>query len=313
MSLEILLSTYNGEKHISEFLESLLTQTYSEFHLLIRDDGSTDNTLSIIEEYKDKFDGRIRIVTVPEENVGPAKSFSALMAESNADYVLFADQDDIWLPNKIQRLYDEMLHAESRYPEMPVLVQCDLEVVDENLNRISPSFWQFQGLDVSRNSLPNLVIQNTITGCAVMINRKLVTQAGDVPDSAIMHDWWVGLVAAAFGRIVSVPEALVRYRQHGLNSVGAKEYGLSYFGERILEMLSNRDFSLTRRSIEDSRKQASAFLDTYRSLLSMEDKDVLEKFVLLPSMSWFRRRYFLLKHGMLKHGLMRNLALFMFV
>jgi len=313
VQISVLLSTYNGASYIREFLDSLLDQTYRNFTVLVRDDGSTDDTLLILKEYKSYFKERMHFLDAVEGNVGPAKSFSALMKASDADYVLFADQDDIWMPNKIQRLYDEMLQQQRLNPGAPVLVQCDLEVVDKNLNRIAPSFWQFQGLDVSRNTLPNLVIQNTITGCAVMINRKLVMQAGKVPDSAIMHDWWVGLVAAAFGRIVSVPETLIRYRQHGSNSVGAKKYGFSYFIERISEMLSSRDLSLTRRSIEDSRLQAIAFLDRYGALLQTEDRIILEKFATLPSMSWLARRYFLFKNGMTKHGVMRNFALFLFV
>lgn len=313
MKIGVLLSTYNGASYIREFLDSLLNQSYKNFTVLVRDDGSTDDTLSILDEYKAYFNERMHVLDAVEGNLGPSQSFRVLLNKIDADYVLFADQDDVWMPNKIQRLYDVLVQQERLYPDAPILVQCDLEVVDERLNTLAKSFWRFQGLDTSRNSLPNLLIQNTITGCAVMINRKLVALSRDVPDLAIMHDWWVGLVAAAFGRIVSVPEALVRYRQHGLNSVGAKKYGFSYFRERAFEMMLKRDFSMTRRSIDDSRTQASAFLDKYSSSLNKKDKVLLQKFIRLNSMSWFGRRYFLFKNGMVKHGLMRNFALFLFV
>jgi len=311
MSIEVLLSTYNGEKYLGEFLDSLLSQTHDDFKVLVRDDGSSDDTIPIIEHYKEKFAGRMIQVSEPDENVGPSRSFSSLMMASTADYVLFADQDDVWLPNKIQLLYVEMQEQESKHPDAPILVQCDLEVVDEKLNCIAPSFWEFQGLNPTRNRLADIVMQNTVTGCAVMLNRKLVTRVKGVPESAIMHDWWIALVAAAFGYIVSVPVSLIRYRQHGLNSVGAKKYGLLYVLGRFFDMCSRRGVDNVRQSLERVRKQAESFLREYGTSLCSDDRLLLERFIMLPSMTWFGRRYFLLKNGMFKHGLVRNLGLFL--
>ena len=309
MTIDVLLSTYNGEKYIGELFDSLLAQSCKNFQILVRDDGSSDKTISIIEDYMGKFAGRMRFINLPEENLGPAKSFSALMMASNADYVLFADQDDVWLPSKIQRLYDEMVQQESLHPDAPILVQCDLEVVDENLNLIAPSFWEFQGLNPSRNRLADMVMQNTVTGCAVMLNRRLATLVREVPLAAIMHDWWIALVASAFGYIASVPDSLIRYRQHGLNSVGAEKYGFMYFIARFFEMLSRKGVADVRQSLERVRNQAETFLHKYDALLSPDDKLLLRRFVMLPSMTWFGRRYFLFKNGMFKHGVVRNLGL----
>ena len=309
MSVEILLSTYNGEKYIRAFLDSLSAQTMLDFSLIVRDDGSTDETLSIIEDYRSEFNKKIRIIGGLTNNLGPARSFGVLLQESTADYILFADQDDVWLPTKIERLHDEILRQELLHPGVPILLQSDLEVVDEVLNSIAPSFWAFQGLNPLRNSLANLLMQNIVTGCAVILNRSLVLRMKKMPDSAIMHDWWAALVAAAFGHVISIPVPLIQYRQHGANSVGAKKYGLAYLFRRAAQVMSNMRLEQFKRSLKFSRLQAQAFLEEYDSSLSQEQKNLLRNYVSLSSRSWFGRRCFLIKNDMLKHGFGRNMGL----
>ncbi|MEN8169038.1 MAG: glycosyltransferase family 2 protein [Pseudomonadota bacterium] len=311
--VDVLLSTYNGSSYVREMLDSLLQQSFQGFDLLVRDDCSTDNTLSILNEYRSRFNGRLRVIDDSRGNLGPAQSFKALLNETEADYVLFADQDDVWLPEKVQVLVAEMIEEEKRSPGIPVLVHSDLEVVDENMHSISSSFWGYQGLKPDRTGLSNIMIQNIVTGCATVVNRALVEMMKDMPEEATMHDWWAAMVASTFGVIGTVSVPLIRYRQHGANTLGAKRYGPGYVIKRGISVFSSQRLSEFRSSISLSQKQAEAFLDRYSSELSSEQTSLLEGFVSLGSKGWIERRLYLLRNGVLKHGISRNIGLMMSV
>src|SRR4029077_11295650 len=106
-----------------------------------------------------------------------------------------------------------------------LLVHSDLSVVDDALRELQPSFWRYSGFDPERTNLARLLLKNTVTGCASLVNLPLVMLPVPVPPAALLHDYWLALVAAAAGRIAVVREPLVAYRQHARNAVGAREYG----------------------------------------------------------------------------------------
>ena len=232
--IAVLLSTYNGEKFLGEQLDSLLAQSHKNFILVVRDDGSRDRTVSILESYAGDHPERIHLLSCDGVNMGASASFAFL-----ADYVLkskeflglksiymmFCDQDDIWYPQKIEKLLSAMLATEAdNGSTLPIIVHSDLEVVSEQNMVIAKSLISYQGLEIERNSFPNLVISNLVTGCTVLINEPLAEKALPIPEKAIMHDWWLALVAAAFGKLVYLDIPLVHYRQHGNNAIGAKEF-----------------------------------------------------------------------------------------
>lgn len=233
--IAILLSTYNGEKFLADQVNSILWQSYSNFVIVIRDDGSTDSTpdliLGFLEAHPDKF----HIVPSCGNNLGPSSSFSFLIEyvlENKSKlhlqdaYIMFCDQDDIWLIDKIQKQKDAILSAEyaAEGTVLPVLVHSDLQVVSQKNQPIAESLVNYQGLEIERNGFTNLVISNLVTGCTVMINEALARKATPVSKHAIMHDWWLALAASAFGEIVFLARPLVRYRQHESNAIGAKEF-----------------------------------------------------------------------------------------
>lgn len=232
--IAILLSTYNGEKFLGEQLDSLLAQSHSNFVLVVRDDGSVDRTLSILESYAQENADRIHLLPKDGDNLGASGGFAhlidyvlnnkqALALESA--YMMFCDQDDTWFPDKIEKLLAAMLAAETEEdPALPILVHSDLEVVSEQNTVIAKSLISYQGLEIERNTFPNLVISNLVTGCTALINESLGEKALPIPKNAIMHDWWLALVATAFGRLVYLDIPLVHYRQHGNNTIGAKEF-----------------------------------------------------------------------------------------
>lgn len=236
-TIVILLSTWNGAKYLPEQLQSLLDQNYEDVLIVVRDDGSSDNTLGVIRDYMLRQPDRIRLIDEGGPNLGACGSFARLVKyclehkqELGVDtlYMMFCDQDDTWYPDKITRQINAMLATEDELAEtheqpVPVLVHSDLQVVTENNEPIAESLARFQGLETQRNSFHNMVISNLVTGCTALFNEALARKALPIPDRAIMHDWWFAIVAAAYGKVVYLDTPLVHYRQHGANTIGAKE------------------------------------------------------------------------------------------
>jgi glycosyltransferase involved in cell wall biosynthesis len=293
--VSILLSTFNGANYIQGQLASLYKQIYTNFDIIARDDNSTDNSLDGLKSYD--------IEVMPQgENLGPKDSFSSLLEyslRSDSNYFMFCDQDDIWQVNKIEKTLKKMKSLESKFGDIPLLVHTDLEVVDEELNTIDNSFCHFEQINPNMNDFNRLLMENTITGCTVMINRKLAQLAMPMPDGAIMHDWWLGLVVSKFGKIGFIDEALIKYRQHTQNSIGANGFGVGYVINKIF----------TAMDLTPHQKQAKAFLEIYRKSLDDETIEMLEEFSSLESKSFWQKRRILLKYKLLKQGFLRNLGL----
>ena len=142
--------------------------------LIIRDDKSIDNTNEIIQKYNQLTLNRFQILT-SNKNLGIKKNFSELIKATSSEYIFFADQDDIWLPDKIQLTLEKIRNLETLYGKnTPLLVHTDLKVVDSNMNLISDSFWRYQNLNPDDSySLSRLLVQNVVTGCTMAINSAL--------------------------------------------------------------------------------------------------------------------------------------------
>lgn len=243
MSVQILLSTYNGERYLSELLDSILGQTYQNWSLLIRDDGSSDSTLEVISKYIAK-DCRISLLN-SDKNLGVISSFETLLKASTSPYVMFCDQDDVWLSNKIELLHSVMVEAEKDLPNKPILVHSDLLVVDSNLNVISHSFWQYSQIDITKRDFNYLGVKNFVTGCTMMFNRVAVESSLPFEQETRMHDAWVALKVLKTGGVIkSIETPTIMYRQHENNVVGAIGQG-NIFKDKLLKIKSViRDNSL---------------------------------------------------------------------
>jgi len=220
----VLLASYNGQPYLSAQLESIFQQITPGWHVYIRDDLSSDNTVEAISHYFERGE-----CVWLRDNSGRLKSlgnFSLLMQkayEAGEKYFFLSDQDDVWVNYKLALQMMHMQEMEHLYPGKPILVHSDLEVVDVSLNIIDASFMRYQGIrHEPSNPLHVLLAQNFVTGCTVMINRSLLDIALPIPEHVVMHDWWLALCAAVFGHIGYIDEPLVKYRQHGNNEVGAK-------------------------------------------------------------------------------------------
>ncbi|KRT55839.1 Glycosyltransferase involved in cell wall bisynthesis [endosymbiont of Ridgeia piscesae] len=226
--IAIVMAACNGEEYIRAQIESIQNQTIANWKLIIRDDESTDSTLAILSELANN-DGRIKVIA---DKLGPQKSaqknFSLLVnvvIGCECGYVFFSDQDDLWERDKLEKMMMYMHVVEADFPEAPIMIHSDLIVVDANNNELASSFLRFQGLR-HENIFPLRVLlaQNFVTGCASLVNLSLLKIAAPFPNEMMMHDWWLALCAASTGKLLFVPERMVRYRQHGMNSIGAKGY-----------------------------------------------------------------------------------------
>ncbi len=218
----ILLSTYNGAEYLNEQIESIEQQTYVNWQLYIRDDGSKDQTTKIIQQYQQR-DSRIHFLNKGHiENVGVKRSFMNLLANTQADYYMFCDQDDVWLTEKVAWTLTEMQQNERS--AVPCLVHTDLMVVDQDLKAQRVMF----GRDF-QDAFRDVLYSNSVTGCTIMLNealRQILLQQSFDWQRIVMHDWWFALVAAAFGDIYYLAKPTILYRQHGDNTFGADVNGL---------------------------------------------------------------------------------------
>ena len=223
-TIAILMATYNGEKYLREQIDSILSQTYRDWHLFIHDDGSEDGTIVILKEYKDKHPTRITIMDYPLQG-GACRNFLGMLERVEADYYMFCDQDDVWLPKKIEMSLRAMYEMEKEYKGIPIIVNTDLMVVDNNLGMIAHSFWEYEGIypEFIRGYYDNAAV-NSVTGCTMLFNSKVKELMPNPSKNTLMHDTWLTLSTYAnYGKVVYLQERTVNYRQHGSNVLGARD------------------------------------------------------------------------------------------
>lgn len=303
--IDILLATYQSERFLEAQIRSLQAQTRRDWRLLVHDGGSSDGTVSLIERLAAE-DVRIRFLG--SHRMGAAENFAYLWRAAEADYRCFCDHDDVWLPEKLAREMAAMAEAEAVAPGLPVVVFCDATVVDEALQELGPSSWRWQGLDPRRVALRQLLLQNVAAGNTQVVNRAFAERCPEIPPEAVMHDHWVMLVGALFGRLVRVDEPLLRYRQHGRNVLGA-----SAFSAKTYLAKAREGWGAVRRKLYRHFEQAAALLRCYGPAVSPEARRVLEAAAQMAQCGPLRRRWRLLRYGILKAGVLRNLGLLLVV
>lgn len=246
--IDILLATYNGEKFISEQIQSIINQTYLDWKLIIHDDGSTDETVKIIKRIQAEYPNKIKLIN-DQLCFGEAKSnFEHLLKLSLSKYIMFCDQDDVWDKNKIQLSLNKLLHLEKLNKNQPILVHTDLSVVDSKLNLINKSMWSLQKTNPEWSKKLNIsLIQNSVTGCTIIMNQHAKEISLPIPQNAIMHDWWILLsVLKHNGTVDFLNISTIKYRQHNFNEVGAESFSLL---KTIMKLSSIKKYKLMAREL----------------------------------------------------------------
>ena len=308
--ITILMASYNGERFIAEQIESLLSQTEQNFILHVHDDCSTDKTWQILCDFSVMYPRKI-MVHRNETNSGGAKwNFLQMLLAYQDDYVMLCDQDDVWLPNKIEITLDAMRKVQASYgDDAAILVHTDLAVVDEKLQPMHASFREMSHLDYRRVALKDQLVQNTMTGCTAMLNKPLQAYVKKFPDYCIMQDWWLMLIAASFGHIVTLEnQKPILYRQHSSNAIGAKNtFSLSFIFERVAHSVN------TRELVNQTYRQAESFYKQYCERLSEEKKNLIAAYCEIPKHRKLKRLYDVCHLKTYKHGFLRILGQFFYI
>lgn len=213
------MATYNGERYLTQQLDSLLGQSYCNWTLYIRDDGSTDKTIEIINAYRHK-DERIELVDSGGIHLGAQDSFMKLLELVDSEYYMFADQDDVWLADKIKLSLEKIEQVEDE--QLPSMVYTNIKVTDENLKVVADSYWRSIGYD--HHCMEGFVMQaysGYVTGCTMLFNRKAKQVSLPKQEYSPMHDWWVACqVYKNNGKTSCIAEPQLLYRRHGNNVTG---------------------------------------------------------------------------------------------
>ena len=296
MKVNILLSTYNGEQFLAEQIQSIQKQTFQDWTLLIRDDGSMDKTREIIAAFVAQ-DGRIRWINEADSsNLGVIKSFHRLVEHEKADYYFFSDQDDVWLPHKLER---SLAEAQKYSADMPLMVYMDLTVVNQELQILSESMIRSQSGHANTELIEELT-ENTVTGGVAMVNHALV-QLWHQTEDILMHDWYLALLATAFGKLVYIDQPGELYRQHDNNVLGARTWS-----KRMKKWLRPQLlFSAYWDLIENSQKQAAFLLDMP---LSADQRELVTAFVSILDKPVLERWRILKQYGLKKNKAFHTLV-----
>lgn len=235
-NVAILLATYNSERFIDIQIHSIIYQTYYDWILYIHDDGSTDHTVEIINEYAKKYRNIIVLHDFVQTHCAK-DNFFHLLNEVNADYYMFCDHDDLWMPNKVEVTLSKMYGLEQQ-KRGPICVYTNAYVVDKNYSILSSSLWRMSKVNPRiSEKIPFVLMFNSVTGCTMMINEEakecILPTTPDVP----MHDQWIAYsVLKANGRLVHLNMSTLFYCQHGDNVVGANKVSLGYVWDRIKDI-----------------------------------------------------------------------------
>jgi Glycosyltransferases involved in cell wall biogenesis len=302
------MTTYNGEKYVGEQIDSILASTYQDFELFIFDDGSKDHTMSVLEEYERNYPDKIH-VSQNKINLGVTLNFLSALSRTTMDYIMFCDQDDVWMKQKITLTLKRMRHMEAQIgKENPLAVFTDACVVDQDLNEINRSFFRTGHLNPQKTDLSHILMENKLIGCTVMMNAALrrILQSNRLPESARYHDWWIALIAASFGKIGFINEATLYYRQHEDNVVGGA--GFCDYMKNRLKSLKNQ-----KEAIRKLERQAGEFIDIYGEILSDQNREIIQTFSNLDELSFLKKKKTWLYSGFRKSGLVRNLGVFFII
>lgn len=254
----VIMSTFQGERYVREQMLSVLSQLPARGTVLVRDDGSTDRTVDEIAALADP-----RITIIAGQNLGFGQSFLTLLSlvPKDVDMVMLADQDDVWLPDKLQRAWGRLNQLGSE----PGLYGSAQTFVDQNLHPLGRT------PPLPRSpSMANALTENIIVGCTAAINRAalLLLQRAGVPASVRFHDWWIYLVVSAFGVVVYDEEPTLLYRQHGANVIG-RHPGLVTRSQRAWKVIVRDDW------ISSLLSQIHAFFDHYGDMISHDGKKLI--------------------------------------
>jgi glycosyltransferase involved in cell wall biosynthesis len=259
--ISIVLCTYNGENFLAQQLDSLLHQTYPNLEIIIADDASTDGTKAILEQY----------VYLPNvhihhnaQNMGFAKNFEQAIGLATGQYICFADQDDVWLPHKIERLYQHIGNHD--------LIYSNSLLIDEHNNSLNKHLSDFRKLQNIYDA-KGFVFLNAVSGHTMMVKRSMIPPSLPIPEG-YYHDWWFAIVASNMNGVVYLDEVLTHYRQHSktvTKTIVTKKSGSRKYSKRFEDHLETLAWIkiIANHPLEKNK----AFLNRFYELMKRKEKN----------------------------------------
>lgn len=302
--VEVLLATRNSGDYLAEMLESLLAQSHDDFHLVISDDQSSDDTVEILESYAPRFRNPVQFLNHTHPSGSAMANFGRLLQQSSGNYVFLADHDDVWLADKISNALRDLKAAEARTSvKTPILYHSDLSVIDGKGQVTHPSYWAFKRLDPGTGErLGSALIQPVATGCAMAMNAALISKAIPIPQNALMHDWWLLLVASAFGEVLHESQPQILYRIHGGNASRPRQVGV-FAALKQLDRIQALRRGLRRRVV-----QGTAFHERFGAELPSPLAEQAALFASLENSAPGVRQYKMLRGRIFGSDPLRNLV-----
>ncbi|WP_338941129.1 glycosyltransferase family 2 protein [Fusobacterium polymorphum] len=264
-TIDILLPVYNGENYLKEQIESILLQSYKNLRLLIRDDNSTDNSVSIINEYSNK-DARVLVIKDNFGNLGLVKNIEKLLENSTSEYIMFTDQDDVWFQNKMEKMYELIVNKDK---DIPILLHSNCYVTDEKLNIKK----EFLKNSVEEYTIRDMFFKFFVQGSSTMINRKLKEHALPFVDNIYVHDRYLHILSEIYGERYFLNEPLMYYRQHSKNLIGSNTIIKKIF-RNIVNLSKKFYLEKDKELIETIIKEKNIEKEIFKNYLIVTDSRV---------------------------------------
>jgi rhamnosyltransferase len=304
--IAILMAVYNGEKYISQQIESIINQSCTNWQLLIRDDRSSDKTMDIINKFA-VYDKRIKIIDNQGKRLGACLNFGELIKTTiklGYEYIMFSDQDDVWKNDKIEKSLKIYKAEEAKKGKhTPILVHTDFQYVDEKLNPLKFNNARvFRRLSAHKNKIKIIVNYNYIFGCTMFLNRALLSICSPIPPEAENHDYWIALHAAVFGEILYIDEKTMFYRQHNNNVSGGVKY--SSWKNRLSRILT---FQKHIENMRSRLKQFQAFIDRKKDLLGNEQAELFIRYIEYSQKGGLSAVFFMIKNAYISRSVIHTL------
>lgn len=256
-NIDILMATYNGEKYLAKQLDSIINQSYKNWNLMIRDDNSNDRTLQILEKYE-KMDKRIRVLHDNKRNLGIVKNFEELLKNSTSEFIMFSDQDDIWLENKLE-VY---LKTIEKVRLKNVLIHSDAILFSEDKTNILKE--TFISKKAIRKGLENVFFNYFVQGATILISKEIKNFILPFPKEVYLHDRYIHLMSELFFERIFIKGSLIYYRQHSNNQIGAKNTLKKLLSKRYFD---KKDYELIK-----------VIYNNYSDILSNDKKKLIEEY-----------------------------------
>lgn len=301
-TVAVLLASYNGERYIERQLKSISEQTHRKFICYIHDDGSTDNTSAILQRFA-ATDSRFRIVD-GKPTGGAKNNFMFLLGFAHEAYIMFCDQDDIWVPTKIEEELSEIKRLEAIHGTVPISVFCNLKIAAADGKEIHPDFMKYSGYQTGDLSYQRLLVGNIVPGCTMILNktlRDLAVRCSDT-DLIMMHDWWCIAIASLYGVVSFLDRKLIYYCQHEGQALGAgmKDTPINRI-RKVMDLLKSGKLGYSKKewgnnvyrqirelmNLGDMDPDRKAELE---KMLSMKKKNRITKMAYFAGSQWGNRK-----------------------